>query len=256
LRVIFGFENCITVLAEPEFSLQTSRNLSIWQTRNWPQKPFSVKISMAWSSRTLPIRTEIVTFTRFRAGSPHKLPAFATMPTQRESCVTADERRCRRLLLASAVWVCLGVEQQTICSSACLVLWLRRRRELRRVRSLRVRMLSRTFSLAHESAYDVVSQMRFSKRDITTLASRMPWRETIALAQVRTARRRYVASPEEAMAILRSRLSMLSRVEDLEQRFCRSKGAIYEIVLSRWPRMSGSTPVCLLLLLPLSEGSR
>jgi hypothetical protein len=58
------------------------------------------------------------------------------------------------------------------------------------------------------------------------------------------------------MAILRSRLSMLSRVEDLEQRFCRSKGAIYEIVLSRWPRMSGSTPVCLLLLLPLSEGSR
>jgi hypothetical protein len=72
------------------------------------KKPFSVKISMAWSSRTLPIRTEIVTFTRFRAGSPHKLPAFATMPTQRESCVTADERRCRRLLLATAVWVCFG----------------------------------------------------------------------------------------------------------------------------------------------------
>jgi hypothetical protein len=132
------------------------------------------------------------------------------MPTQRESCVTADERRCRRLLLATAVRVCLRVEQPTICSSACLTLWLRRRWELRRMRSLRVRMLSRTFSLAHMSAYDVVSQMQFSKRDITTLASRMPWRETTALGQVRTARRRYVASPKEAMAILLSRLSMPS----------------------------------------------
>jgi DDE superfamily endonuclease len=71
--------------------------------------------------------------------------------------------------------------------------------------------------------------MRFSKRDITTLASRMPWRETTALGQVRTARRRYVSSPEEAMAILLSRLSMHSRVEDLEKRFYRSKGAINEI---------------------------
>jgi hypothetical protein len=97
--------------------------------------------------------------------------------------------------------MCLGVEQQAICSSACLVLWLSRRRELRRVRSLRVRMLSRTFSLAHMSSYDVVPQMRFSKRDITILASRMPWRETTARGQVRTARRRYVASPEEAMAM-------------------------------------------------------
>jgi hypothetical protein len=171
------------------------------------KNPFAVKISMAWSSRTLPIRTEIVTFTRFRADSPHKLPAFATMPTQRESCVTADERRCRRLLLATAVWVCLGVEQKTIFSSACLVLWLRRRRELRRVRSLLVRVLSRTFSLAHMSSYDVVSQMQFSTRDITTLASRMPWRETTALGQVRTARRRYVASPEEAIAIVHPALS-------------------------------------------------
>jgi hypothetical protein len=91
-------------------------------------------------------------------------------------------------------------------------------------------MLSGTFSLAHMSAYDVVSQMRFSKRDITTLASRMPWRETTALGQVHTARRRCVASPEETMAILLSRLSMPSRVEDLEQRFCRSKGAINEIL--------------------------
>jgi hypothetical protein len=154
------------------------------------KNPFYVKISMVKKSRTLPIRTEIVTFTRFRAGSLHKLPAFAAMPTQRESCVTADEGRCRRLLLAAAVWVCLGVEQQTICSSACLVLWLRRRRKLRRVRSLCVRMLSRTFTLAHMSAYDVVSQMQFSKRDNTTLASRMPWRETTLLGQLRTARRR------------------------------------------------------------------
>jgi hypothetical protein len=32
---------------------------------------------MVYSSRTLPIRTEIVTFTRSRAGCSHKLPAFA-----------------------------------------------------------------------------------------------------------------------------------------------------------------------------------
>jgi hypothetical protein len=86
------------------------------------RKPFYAKISMVQSSRTLPIRTEIVTFTRSRAGSPRKLPAFATMPTQMESVVTADERRCRRLLLAAAVWGCSGVEQPTICSSASLVL--------------------------------------------------------------------------------------------------------------------------------------
>jgi hypothetical protein len=67
-------------------------------------------------------------------------------------------------------------------------------------------MLSQTFSLAHMSAYDVVPQMRFSKGAINTLASRMPWRETTALGQlwgcnVPTARRRYVASPEEVMAM-------------------------------------------------------
>jgi hypothetical protein len=151
------------------------------------------------------------------------------MPTQMESCVSANERRCRRLLLAAAVLVGLGVEQHTICSSACLVLWLRLRRELRKVRSLRLRMLSRTFSLAHMSACDVVSQMRFSKRDLTTPESRMHCRETTALGQVRTARRRYVASPEEAMAILLSRLSMPSRVENLEQRLYRSKRVINEI---------------------------
>jgi hypothetical protein len=66
-------------------------------------------------------------------------------------------------------------------------------------------MLSQTFRLANMSAYDVVPQMRFSKGP-TTLASRMPWRETTALGQLRgcnvpIARRRYVASPEEAMAM-------------------------------------------------------
>jgi hypothetical protein len=71
--------------------------------------------------------------------------------------------------------------------------------------------------------------MRFSKRDITTLASRMTWRKTTALGQVRTEHRRYVASPEEAMAILLSWISIPFRVEDLEQRFYRSKGAINEI---------------------------
>jgi hypothetical protein len=70
--------------------------------------------------------------------------------------------------------------------------------------------------------------MRFSKSGITILASRMPSRETTQRGQVRTARRRYVASSEEAMAILLSRLSMLCRVEDLEQRVYRSKAAINE----------------------------
>jgi hypothetical protein len=56
------------------------------------------------------------------------------------------------------------------------------------------------------SAYDVIPQMRFSKGAIATLALRMPWRETTALGQLRgcnvpTARRRYVASPEEAMVM-------------------------------------------------------
>jgi DDE superfamily endonuclease len=54
------------------------------------------------------------------------------------------------------------VEQQTICLSACLDLWLRRRWELRRVRSLRVRMLPSTLSLANMSAYDVVSKSAIS----------------------------------------------------------------------------------------------
>jgi hypothetical protein len=70
----------------------------------------------------------------------------------------------------------------------------------------------------------------FLEKNNTTLASRMTWRETTALGQVRTARRRYVASPEEAMYILLSRISMHSRVEDLEQRFFSSKGPIDEIL--------------------------
>jgi hypothetical protein len=36
----------------------------------------------------------------------------------------------------------------------------------------------------------------------------------------------------------------------------RCDGPRFACVLSRWPRMGGPTPVCLLLLLPLSEGSR
>jgi hypothetical protein len=66
-------------------------------------------------------------------------------------------------------------------------------------------------------------------RDSTTLALHMPWREATALGQIRTARRRHVAYPEEAMDILLATLLMPSRVEDLEQTFCRSKGAMNEI---------------------------
>jgi nuclease HARBI1 len=76
------------------------------------------------------------------------------------------------------------------------------------------------------SAYDAVSQMRFCKRDISYLASSIPRMEVTTLGQIRTARRRYIASKEEALCILLSRLTMPTRVEDLEQRFFRSKAAI------------------------------
>jgi nuclease HARBI1 len=151
------------------------------------------------------------------------------MPTQRELRVSAEVRRCHRLLLVTAAWVSIGGQHAISGSSACLALWLIRHRELRRVRRLRLMMLSRTFSLQEMSAYDVVSQMRFCKRDITYLSSHIPWMEVTTLGQVRTARRRYVSSKEEALCILLSRLAMPTRVEDLEQRFFRSKAAINEI---------------------------
>jgi hypothetical protein len=77
--------------------------------------------------------------------------------------------------------------------------------------------------------HTTVSQMRFCKGDISYLASRIPWLEVTTLGQIRTARRRYVASKEEALCILLSRLAMPVRAEDLEQRFFRSKAAITEI---------------------------
>jgi hypothetical protein len=78
-------------------------------------------------------------------------------------------------------------------------------------------------------AYDTVSQMRFCKRHISYLASRIHCLEVTALGKIRTARRRYIATKEEALCILLSRLAMPSRVEDLEQRFFQSKVAINEI---------------------------
>jgi hypothetical protein len=68
-----------------------------------------------------------------------------------------------------------------------------------------------------------------SKKHIRDIALLIPWRETTILGQVRTARRRYCASKEEALCVLLARLAMPSRVEDLEKRFFRSKAAITEI---------------------------
>jgi hypothetical protein len=94
------------------------------------------------------------------------------------------------------------------------------------VRRLRLTMLSQSFSLCAMSVYDAVSQMRFCKRDISYLASRIPWLEVTTLGQIRPARRRYITSKEEALCILLSRLAMPTRVEYLEQIFFRSKAAI------------------------------
>jgi nuclease HARBI1 len=77
--------------------------------------------------------------------------------------------------------------------------------------------------------YDVISQMRFTKKHIRDIASLIPLRETTTLGHVRTARRRYCASKEEALCVLLARLAMPSRVEILEKRFFRSKAAITEI---------------------------
>jgi hypothetical protein len=94
-----------------------------------------------------------------------------------------------------------------------------RRQDIHMSRVLRSRMLSKTFHLDGMTNYDVVSQMRFNKKNIRDIASLIPWRETTILGQVRTARRRYYASKEEALCELLARLDMPSRVEDLEKRF-------------------------------------
>jgi DDE superfamily endonuclease len=151
------------------------------------------------------------------------------MPTQRDSRLREDERRCRRLVLLGVAESSTRTRQLTVGSAACLFLRLRRRRDLQMARSLRTRMLSRAFRLDSMSNYEVISQMRFSKRDSRAIASLIPWRETTIRGQVRTARRRYCASKEEALCVLLSRLAMPSRVEYLEYRFFRCKAAISEI---------------------------
>jgi hypothetical protein len=77
--------------------------------------------------------------------------------------------------------------------------------------------------------YDVVSSMRFSKRDVRAISALISWRETTRLGQVRTASRCYCASKEEALSVRLTRLAMPSRVEDLERIFFRCKTAIAEI---------------------------
>jgi hypothetical protein len=110
------------------------------------------------------------------------------VPTKFELRANAEVRRCRRLLHVTAALSSIGDQQAIISSSALLALWHIRHREFRRARGLRVLMFSRRFSLREMSSHDVVSQMRFCKRDMTYLSFRIPWREVTMFGQVRTAR--------------------------------------------------------------------
>jgi hypothetical protein len=96
------------------------------------------------------------------------------MPTQFELLANAEVRHCRTLLLVTAALSSVCGQQAIISSSALLALWLIRHREFRWVRGLRVLMFSRRFRLHEKSSHDVVSQMRFCKRDITYLSFHIP----------------------------------------------------------------------------------
>jgi hypothetical protein len=154
------------------------------------------------------------------------------MPRQRDARLSVEERRVRRFLVlgtatnaATAHIGSGGLVQQ----SAHLLLWFRKYRAIQKARDLRAQLLSRRFSLPELTSYNVVSLMRFTKRDILNISQRITWRETAALEQVRIARRRYISSKEEALCVLLSRLAMPSRLEDFEGIFFRSKGVLNEI---------------------------
>jgi hypothetical protein len=156
------------------------------------------------------------------------------MPTQRDSRLRADERRHHRVLLLAVACSSTRSRDLYFASTACLVLWLMRRRDIHMSRGLQSRMLSKTFHLGGMTNYDVLSQMRFTKKHIRDIASFIPCRETTILGQVRTARRRYCASKEEALCVLLARLAMPSRVGRSREAFFRSKTAITEIFTRIW----------------------
>jgi hypothetical protein len=154
------------------------------------------------------------------------------MPRQRDARLSVEERRVRRFLVLGTATTATTVHIGSgglVQQSAHLLLWFRKYRAIQKARDLRAQLLSRRFSLQELTSYNVVSLMRFTKRDILNISQRITWRETTALGQVRTARRRYVASKEEALCVLLSRLAMPSRLEDFEGIFFRSKGALNEI---------------------------
>jgi hypothetical protein len=152
------------------------------------------------------------------------------MPTQSDSRLRADERRFYRVFLLAAACSSTRSRELDFASTECLVLWITRRRDIHMSRVLRSRMLSKTFHLEGMTNYDVLSQMRFTKKHILDIASLIPWRETTILGQVRTARRRYCASKEEALCVLLARLPMPSRVEDLGKSFS-LQGSHYRDIL-------------------------
>jgi hypothetical protein len=131
---------------------------------------------------------------------------------RRVSRILVDERRCRRVLLLSAARSSTVSQRFDLASVSCL-LWQTCRSDIQTARVLRARILSRVSSLDVPTNYHVISQMRFSKRQIRILASLIPWRETTILAQARTSHRRCCALRELALCVLLSRLAMPSPAE-------------------------------------------
>jgi hypothetical protein len=143
---------------------------------------------------------------------------------QRDVIIASQRRACLQILVMAS-----STSRTMETRSDLLHLWLRRHLELLRVRSIRRSMLSKRFSFEDLSNAEAVSRMRFQKRDIATIASTLPWSNTTVIGQMRTRHRGYVASKCEAMFILLFRLSMPSRVEDIEQFFYISKASIAKI---------------------------
>jgi nuclease HARBI1 len=110
-----------------------------------------------------------------------------------------------------------------------LELSIAKRKERKRHYAKRLRMLALTFSLQAICPAECLSRMRFEKRHIRLLASRITWPRVTLTGDVITERRRYVASKEEATCILLWRLSMPGRVCYMEEKFHRSSGALSEL---------------------------
>jgi hypothetical protein len=84
---------------------------------------------------------------------------------------------------------------------------------------LRKTLLSKRFSLNQISAYDVVSQLRFSKQDIRRSNLSPIWRQVNVLGDFARKVERHIATKVEATSVLFSRLAIPVRKEDLEKMY-------------------------------------